>query len=389
MTNSLRQPWISTGFPAARRWSTRWSDCSTWSGWRTTCTGACRRPCRRSGSSVARWPRRRWSPPAGRCPASAGCIRCIPTSCAPAVRGTRSSTRWTGFGTGCRSPPAGWWRFRTANRSSPCRRHSRSTSRASITPIRCRSSRRRNRCRPMRSGSRRSRTGSRYGGRSRVRSTCGMSTTRHGSPRLIGPQAEAHNKVWFRTDGKLPDDDLLHVCILAYLSDLTLLYSVLATHALSMEFDRIQMASLDHAMWFHRPFRADEWVLYDTSSPSASGARGLGTGHFFAQDGRMIATDGAGGARAAAMSSRSDPAGTAGRQQPAACARPEGVGGGGARAAGRPADGAAAQGWHPREAFHRRGSAVSGLPDGGAQSCRVDPPRACRTAGAGPPGRHR
>ena len=108
--------------------------------------------------------------------------------------------------------------------------------------------------------------------------------------RLAGPQTEAHNKVWFRADGVLPDDDLLHVCVLAYLSDLTLLYSVLATHALSMEFDRIQLASLDHAMWFHRPFRVDEWVLYDTSSPSASGARGLGTGHFFSQDGRMLAT---------------------------------------------------------------------------------------------------
>jgi len=108
--------------------------------------------------------------------------------------------------------------------------------------------------------------------------------------RLTGPRTEAHNRVWFRTDGVLPDDDLLHVCILAYLSDLTLLYSVLATHALSAEFDRLQVASLDHAMWFHRPFRVDEWVLYDTSSPSASGARGLGTGHFFSADGRMIAT---------------------------------------------------------------------------------------------------
>jgi acyl-CoA thioesterase-2 len=108
--------------------------------------------------------------------------------------------------------------------------------------------------------------------------------------RLAGPQTEVHNKVWFRADGVLPDDELLHVCILAYLSDLTLLYSVLATHALSIEFDRIQMASLDHAMWFHRPFRADEWMLYDTSSPSASGARGLATGHFYAEDGRMLAT---------------------------------------------------------------------------------------------------
>ncbi len=108
--------------------------------------------------------------------------------------------------------------------------------------------------------------------------------------RLSGPQTQARNRMWFRTDGVLPDDELLHVCILAYLSDLTLLYSVLATHALSAEFDRLQMASLDHAMWFHRPFRVDDWVLYDVSSPSASGARGLGMGHFFAQDGRMLAT---------------------------------------------------------------------------------------------------
>jgi acyl-CoA thioesterase-2 len=108
--------------------------------------------------------------------------------------------------------------------------------------------------------------------------------------RLSGPEIGAHSRVWFRTDGALPDDDLLHVCLLAYLSDLTLLYSVLKTHALSFEFDNIQLASLDHAMWFHRPFRIDDWMLYDTRSPSASGARGLGTGHFFSQDGRMLAT---------------------------------------------------------------------------------------------------
>jgi acyl-CoA thioesterase-2 len=108
--------------------------------------------------------------------------------------------------------------------------------------------------------------------------------------RLSGPQPQANNKMWFRADGVLPDDELLHVCVLAYLSDLTLLYSVLATHALSAEFDRLQMASLDHAMWFHRPFRVDDWVLYDVSSPSASGARGLGTGHFFDQQGRLLAT---------------------------------------------------------------------------------------------------
>jgi acyl-CoA thioesterase II len=108
--------------------------------------------------------------------------------------------------------------------------------------------------------------------------------------RASGPRPGAHSRVWFRTDGVLPDDDLLHVCVLAYLSDLTLLNSVLMSHALSMEHDRLQVASLDHAMWLHRRIRVDEWVLYDTSSPSASGARGLATGHFFAADGRMLAT---------------------------------------------------------------------------------------------------
>ena len=81
-------------------------------------------------------------------------------------------------------------------------------------------------------------------------------------------------RVWMRADGTLPDDRLLHVCMLTYVSDLTLLGSVLVRH------DRadgpVQMASLDHAMWFHRPFRADEWLLYTCYSPFAGGGRGPG-----------------------------------------------------------------------------------------------------------------
>ncbi|MBW0118451.1 acyl-CoA thioesterase II [Pseudonocardia sp. KRD-169] len=100
--------------------------------------------------------------------------------------------------------------------------------------------------------------------------------------------SEEPNRVWMRADGRLPDDRLLHVCLLTYASDLTLLGSVLARH------DRpeqpAQMASLDHAMWFHRPFRADEWLLYTTFSPAASGARGLATGRFTTEDGTLIAT---------------------------------------------------------------------------------------------------
>jgi acyl-CoA thioesterase-2 len=100
--------------------------------------------------------------------------------------------------------------------------------------------------------------------------------------------SDAPVRVWMRADGNLPDDPLLHVCLLTYASDMTLLGSVVARH--DVPADRLQMASLDHAMWFHRPFRADEWLLYTCYSPSASGSRGLATGRFTTRDGRLIAT---------------------------------------------------------------------------------------------------
>ncbi len=95
-------------------------------------------------------------------------------------------------------------------------------------------------------------------------------------------------RVWMRADGTLSDDRLLHVCMLTYASDMTLLGSVIARHDLAST--EMQMASLDHAMWFHRPFRADEWLLYTCFSPTASGSRGLATGTFTTQDGTLIAT---------------------------------------------------------------------------------------------------
>ncbi|GGS37728.1 MULTISPECIES: acyl-CoA thioesterase II [Actinokineospora] len=107
--------------------------------------------------------------------------------------------------------------------------------------------------------------------------------------RETGPR-DARNQVWMRADGVLPDDPLTHVCVLAYASDMTLLDAVLARHGVYWGVDNVLGASLDHAMWFHRPFRADEWVLYDCASPSASGGRGLATGRFFSRDGRLIAT---------------------------------------------------------------------------------------------------
>ena len=105
--------------------------------------------------------------------------------------------------------------------------------------------------------------------------------------RPLGPR-EGRSRVWMRADGVLPADRLLHVCALTYASDLTLLSSVLVAQDLTDGSAEIRMASLDHAMWFHRPFRADEWLLYDCESPSAFGARGLATGHIWAQDGRHV-----------------------------------------------------------------------------------------------------
>ncbi|MEV4647472.1 acyl-CoA thioesterase II [Saccharopolyspora sp. NPDC049357] len=106
-----------------------------------------------------------------------------------------------------------------------------------------------------------------------------------------GPR-EARNQVWMRADGVLavPDDHLLHVCIAAFASDMTLLDAPLARHGVYWGLDNVVGASLDHAMWFHRRFRADEWFLYDCASPSASGGRGLATGRFFSQDGQLVAT---------------------------------------------------------------------------------------------------
>jgi acyl-CoA thioesterase-2 len=96
--------------------------------------------------------------------------------------------------------------------------------------------------------------------------------------------------VWMRADGDLPDDSMLHACVVAYASDLTLLDTTTLPHALSAFDDhhRLMMASLDHAMWFHRPFRADEWLLYDQESPSTFGARGFARGSIWRRDGTLV-----------------------------------------------------------------------------------------------------
>jgi len=105
-----------------------------------------------------------------------------------------------------------------------------------------------------------------------------------------GARREPRSRVWMRAHGVLPDDPLVHVCALTYASDMTLLDSVLVAHGLAWGMEELKGASLDHAMWFHRPFRADEWLLYESDSPSASGGRGLATGRIWARDGRHVAS---------------------------------------------------------------------------------------------------
>lgn len=106
-----------------------------------------------------------------------------------------------------------------------------------------------------------------------------------------GERPPAHEqRVWMRAAGRLPDDPLIHVCVLTYASDLTLLDTVLNEHGKVWGPGGYQGASLDHALWFHRPFRADEWFLYDSRSPSAAAGRGLATGMFFTREGTHIGT---------------------------------------------------------------------------------------------------
>jgi len=100
----------------------------------------------------------------------------------------------------------------------------------------------------------------------------------------------AHQGVWIRTKGAMPDDDRLHRAALAYASDYPILEPVMRRHGLAWTHRGLKMASLDHAMWWHRPLRVDEWLLYLQESPTASGGRGLATGRVFTRDGVLVAS---------------------------------------------------------------------------------------------------
>jgi acyl-CoA thioesterase-2 len=103
-------------------------------------------------------------------------------------------------------------------------------------------------------------------------------------------KAPPFQNLWIKTVDLLPDDPDLHRNLLAYVSDYQLLSTATIPHGIRFGIDEVQMASLDHGMWFHRPFRADEWLLYSMDGPSASGARGLARGHFFSADGALVAS---------------------------------------------------------------------------------------------------
>ena len=103
-------------------------------------------------------------------------------------------------------------------------------------------------------------------------------------------RAPPARQVWFRAVGHLPEEQMLHRCLLAYVSDFYLLDTATLPHGTTFLSNKVIMASIDHAMWFHRPLRVDEWLLYALDSPSASGARGFARANVFASDGRLVAS---------------------------------------------------------------------------------------------------
>ncbi len=101
---------------------------------------------------------------------------------------------------------------------------------------------------------------------------------------------EGPHLVWWKAEGALPDDLLLHQCVLTYASDFSLLEASLHRHGRTWMDPDMMVTSIDHAIWFHRPFRADQWLLYETDSPSTSGARGLNFGRIYTQEGVLVAS---------------------------------------------------------------------------------------------------
>ncbi len=110
-------------------------------------------------------------------------------------------------------------------------------------------------------------------------------------PDLLDPQpSEPRRATWFRANGTMPDDPLMHQAVLAYASDYGLLVTSLQPHGMNVRTPGLQVASLDHALWFHRPFRVDDWLLYVVDSPASGGARGFARGSIYTRDGTLVAS---------------------------------------------------------------------------------------------------
>ena len=139
-------------------------------------------------------------------------------------------------------------------------------------------------CRRCGNGSSPTERNGRSGSRSRIRSTSATSATCPGTTRCA---AGPYHRLWIRADGELPDDPLLHACVITYASDMSLFDTVLMPHTVSWDDPDFMGASLDHCMWFHRPIRADHWMLYDMDSPAAAGGRGLARGFLYNQEGEL------------------------------------------------------------------------------------------------------
>ncbi len=105
---------------------------------------------------------------------------------------------------------------------------------------------------------------------------------------MAPPPREAKRHLWMKANGQVPDDPALQRCLLAYVSDFTFMVTALLPHGKSLFSPGMQAASIDHAMWFHRPFKVDEWLVHAIESPSAQGGRGLARGRIFARDGRLV-----------------------------------------------------------------------------------------------------
>jgi acyl-CoA thioesterase-2 len=115
---------------------------------------------------------------------------------------------------------------------------------------------------------------------------------RHVFPRddLNPPKRPPFQHVWFRLSHRIADGAPLHRALLAYASDFHLIGTTMFPHGISFLQRNVQVASLDHALWFHRPFRVDEWLLYSLDSPTAQGGRGLARGFVYSEDGRLVAS---------------------------------------------------------------------------------------------------